>query len=331
MTKILITGGLGFLGQHLAKALLNKNRDFEILILARSKNRIFLNELHTSRVNLVYGADISRIESMGDHFRNIDYVFHTAAMISFWYKDKKRMNAVNVVGTKNVVDLCLKYKVKRLVYVGSTAAIKGSNDVNRPANESNDYDWRGKSKYHYGLSKLYAKKEVEKGISKGLDAVIATPCSILGYGDTKIFPLIETALKKVPFCFSGGSHMVDVRDLVDGMILSLEKGGIGERYLLIGNYHTQLEILTSLARILKTKPPAFVISSKVVALALPFLAVTDFFSKAKPKLTATMATNSLSPSYFTNMRSKQSFGWTPQYSLDESLTEAVKYYMEVRE
>ena len=163
MTKIIITGGLGFLGQHLAKTLLKKDPDSEILLLARSKKKIFLDELTSPRVRVVYGTEISDTDSMEAHFKHADYVLHTAALISFWRKDQKRMAEVNVAGTKNIVDLCLKYEVKRLVHVSSTATIKASNNPKKPADEANDYDWQGKSKYHYGLSKYYADKEVEKG------------------------------------------------------------------------------------------------------------------------------------------------------------------------
>ena len=123
--------------------------------------------------------------------------------------------------------------------------------------------------------------------------------------------------------------MVDVRDLAEGMALLVNNGESNEKYLLVGNYHTQLGILTSLSRILKLRPPSFVISSKVVMLALPFLAISDSLAKTHPKLTMTMAVNGLSPAYFTNMKSKNILSWTPQYSLDESLIEAVKYYQEV--
>ena len=328
MTKILITGGLGFLGQHLVKALLNSDEDSEILILARTRARVFLNDLNNNRVKTIYGIDLSHKESMESHFSNADYVFHTAALISFWYKDKKSMDEINIGGTKNVVDLCLKYGIKRLVHVSSTAVIKGSININEAANETNDYDWKGKSKYDYGLSKLHAEKEIEKGIARGLDAVIANPCSILGYGDTKIFPLIETVLKQTPVCFSGGSHMVDVRDLAAGLTLLLEKGKSGERYLLVGDYHTQMEILTSLSRILGVRPPVFVIPSKALIVAIPFLAVTDVLSRAKPKLTRTMVTNGLSPVFFSNMKSNQELNWTPRHSMDASLAEAVRYYKE---
>jgi nucleoside-diphosphate-sugar epimerase len=331
MKKYIVTGGLGFLGQHVVKALLENDEDNEIIILARSAKRIFLDELNDARVKIVNDVDITQKNKLARYFQGADYVVHVAALISFWYKDRNKLSEINVTGTKNVVNACLENKITRLVHVSSTATIKGSKDIHVPANETNDYDWEEKSKYDYGLSKYYAEKEIERGVTMGLDAVIANPCSIIGYGDTKFFPLIATAMKQIPFCFSGGSHLIDARDLARGIALLITKGEIGERYLFTGAYHSQKKILTELANLLKVRAPLFVISSKALALALPILAITDFLSPKAPGLTKTVAENGLHPVFFCNLKSREKLGWEPQYNLDESLKEIIRYYQEIKQ
>jgi dihydroflavonol-4-reductase len=179
------------------------------------------------------------------------------------------------------------------------------------------------------LSKHHAEQEVAKGIAAGLDGVIANPCSILGYGDIKFFPVIQTALRKIPVCLSGGSHLVDVRDLAEAMILLIEKGKTGDRYLLTGDYHTQREIMTVLCRLLKTRPPAFAIPGRVLVLAIPILAVTDRLSGRRPNLTRTVAENGIYPSFYSNLKSRNVLGWQPRHRLDESFREVVRYYYEM--
>lgn len=287
-----------------------------------------MSELHDKRVKIISNIDITKKESLEKYFKNVDYVIHLAALISFWYKDREKMYDINITGTKNVVELCLKYRIKRLIHASSTAAINGSKKIIEPADETYGFSWKEKSKYDYGISKYCAEKEVERGGKSGLDVVITNPCTIIGYGDTKIFPLVETVLKKIPICFSGGSHMIDVRDLARGIVLLITTGKTGERYLLVGAYHTQKEILTKLSRILEVRPPVFVISSKVLILVTPVLALNDFLAKKRPNLTKTMVENGLFPNYYSNLKSQKLLSWKPKYSLDESLKEVVNYYIE---
>ena len=86
MAKLVITGGLGFLGQYVTQAVLKTMEDCEIVILARSKREIFLEELKDKRVKIIYGADITQKSTIEKYFPGADYVIHVAAMISFWYK-----------------------------------------------------------------------------------------------------------------------------------------------------------------------------------------------------------------------------------------------------
>lgn len=329
MTKILITGGLGFLGQHVAKTLLEAYPDSSVVILARSNSEFFLSELNNSRVRIIANINIAEKQSIENYFENVDYVIHIAAMISFWHKDKHKMDEINISGTKNIVEMCLKYGIKRLVHISSTAVIRGSQTRNAPADETNGYDWKGKSKYDYGLSKFYAEQEVAKGVKAGLDAVIANPCTVIGYGDTKFFPVVNAALKNIPFCLSGGSHMIDVRDLAKGIVLLLTNGKTGERYLLTSEYHTQQEIMIALANILNVKPPVLVISSQMLILAIPILMLTDLLAHKRPKLTSTIVKNGLTTSYYTNLKAHNDLMWKPEYSLKESLQETIRYYKKV--
>ena len=329
MNNFLVTGGLGFLGQHVVARILSDYKECKVLILARSKREVFLKELHDRRIKIEYGIDITKKDQIQKYFSNIDYVIHVAAVISFWDKDQELMYNINIKGTRNISELCKDFKVKRLVHIGSTAAIKGGEDVNNPADERTDYDFKGKSKYYYGLSKFYAERELRD--TQDLNYSIATPCGMVGYGDKKFFQLIDRVKKGMPVCLSGGSSLVDVRDLARGIMLVLQKGKQGQKYLLIGGNYSQKDMVSILAKELKAKVPKYVLSSKILWLIIPFLKLKELVITKRPKVTSTMLNISLTPNYYSNERANNELGWQPNYSLSQTFKELIKYYQEINE
>ena len=107
--KILITGGLGFLGQHLISNLLKQYPDCNITILDKARIEFFIEELKKeTNINIISNADITDMNTIDSHFKGIDIVFHVAAMISFWSKDKKALYKTNINGAENISKICKK-------------------------------------------------------------------------------------------------------------------------------------------------------------------------------------------------------------------------------
>ncbi|THB65131.1 MAG: NAD-dependent epimerase/dehydratase family protein, partial [Spirochaetaceae bacterium] len=160
MEKIVITGGLGFLGQYTATSLIEKYPQAQVIILARSQRPVFLADIKNHpRLQIEYGIDLLKPETMEAFFANADLVVHGAAMVSFWRKDRKKMLEQNWGGTRVVLDLCKKNAVGKLVYISSTAAIGYSDDKDMPADENLDFDWSKAGKYAYAYSKYLAEQE----------------------------------------------------------------------------------------------------------------------------------------------------------------------------
>jgi nucleoside-diphosphate-sugar epimerase len=239
----LVTGGTGLLGSHLLVELTKKNyplrsiyRDEKKIDNVKKIFRYYFKETWTNYWQKIewVKADILDIESMKVAMSNIDEVYHSAGFVSFYNEDFKKCIKINREGTANIVNLCIKYKINKLAYVSSTAAVGG---IER--NLINEQDKWQKSEFTsgYSISKYLAEKEVWRGVEEGLNAVIINPCVILGPGDwnetsLKIF---KTASKGMTFFPTGSNATVDARDVASCLVKLVESPISNKRFLCIGS------------------------------------------------------------------------------------------------
>ncbi len=328
MKNILITGGLGFVGQHLVNALVKKNPEYNITILDRIKTDFFNGELNgRPNIKIVSDADITRPDTIDTHFRGIDAVFHAAAMVSFWRRDKKALYNTNINGTENIISLCRKHKVKRLIYVSSTAALGYNNDENNPADEAYRYDWNRAGGCYYMLSKYHAEQKVKEACREGFPAVIANPSTMFGPWDRKIFPLIENLLSgSVPAMLPGGFSIIDVRDTVSALVAMLEKGTPGENHLLVGGNYTYRDMLTTLAGVLNARPPAKTLPKWLGTVIVPPITFLEMISSKQPKLTKEILAPGFKFRYYTCKKAENELGWKAEKTLEETFRDAYEFY-----
>ena len=120
-TKILITGGTGFLGSYITKELVEKN--YAVRAIHRNHKRpSYIPKEILDKVEWVKG-DILDVISLEEAMDDIDTVIHAAAMVSFVKKDRKQMYQVNVEGTANVVNMALEKNISRFVHISSVASL----------------------------------------------------------------------------------------------------------------------------------------------------------------------------------------------------------------
>ena len=232
MKNALITGGSGHVGANLVREL--TKQDFKVRCIDfDGDHRAF--EGHA--VELIRG-NITDIESMDVAFKNVDVVFHTAALISLVRKDRDIIRSVNVLGTKNVCELSLRHGVKKLIHFSSVDAF-----IREPLDEALLEDRplvTNPNSVPYDLSKADAQRIVYDYCEKGLDASIIHPSGIFGPNDFKpsLFgqEIINIANGKRPFTVNVGYDYVDVRDLCLTAINCVEKGESKQNYIVGGNY-----------------------------------------------------------------------------------------------
>ncbi|KAG8459987.1 hypothetical protein KFE25_011036 [Diacronema lutheri] len=234
---VLVTGAAGFVGNNLVRALLRQGRTVRVLIY--QGDRLGLEEL-ADDLTFVDG-DITNVADVERAVAGADTVFHLASLVSLRARDLPILTKVNVTGTQNIVDMCLKHKVKRLVHFGSIHALNAFPEhepvrEDRPlALDGNDPDIAP-----YDLTKAMAEQRVIDALGDGLQAIRITPVGIWGPGDR--LPsllgryLLQLYDRRLPCLPQGGFFFVDVRDVVHACLKAEEYGEVGRRYVLKGHY-----------------------------------------------------------------------------------------------
>ncbi|MBT8235989.1 MAG: NAD-dependent epimerase/dehydratase family protein, partial [Bacteroidia bacterium] len=184
---ILVTGATGLVGSHILFKLLEKGQQVRALYRAGSDleriKRVFgyYSKTPEDLFNKIdwYEADILDPAELDGAFKNIQRVYHCAALISFDPKDKKQLYKTNVIGTQNVINYCIHHKVKKICYVSSIAAL-GDGVHQQLMDEETEWDENTQSAY--SVTKYGAEKEVWRGAQEGLKVVIVNPGIIIGPG-----------------------------------------------------------------------------------------------------------------------------------------------------
>lgn len=227
--KALITGGTGFVGSHLARALAQRGHQVRVLHRPSSKLGALEGVVFESALGDVLEDDALRAACMG-----CDWVFHVAAVADYWRADKAHMFEVNVEGTRRVLQAAYEAQVKRVVFTSSAAAV-GFRDDGRPSDERIPFNLPP-DQFPYGHSKWLAEGVVQEAVAKGQAVVTVNPVIVMGPGDLNLisgrFILEGRRLQWTIPITAGGVGVVDVRDVARWQIAAAEQGRVGERYLL---------------------------------------------------------------------------------------------------
>ena len=229
MITALVTGGTGFVGSHVARALVE--RGYQVRILHRKTSRLdAIQDLPCER----HIGDINDRESLEHAMQGVDWVFHTAAIADYWRNDPAQIYRVNVDGTRTVLEVAEAAGVSRVIVTSSAAAVGYREDL-CPIDERVCFNW-DQHLTPYGHSKFLAEAEVFRAIRRGQDCVILNPTVITGPGDLNQISssvVLEMARGGVPPTIPpGGVTVIDVRDVAAAHVAAAERGRTGERYLL---------------------------------------------------------------------------------------------------
>lgn len=250
--KYLVTGATGFLGRHLALRLADAGH--EVLALARSTVRA---PEHPG-VRAVKG-DILDTASLREHVVGCDGVFHCAGRVSRDPADAAALWEVHVVGTRNVMEAAKAAGVRRVAYASTSGTIAISDDPDHVATEDDPCPLRFIERFAYYRSKLYAEYEALEHARKGLDVVVVNPSLLLGPGDVHgsstgdVKRFLDGRIPMVP---AGGMAYVDARDAADAMVLAMDKGTSGRRYLINASNCTLADFFGRLSRLTGVKGPS---------------------------------------------------------------------------
>lgn len=240
---ILITGGTGLVGSHLLYKLLQTNDKVKAIYRREHKlelvKKVF--SYYTDDSETLYkkiewvNADITDVPSLVEAFKNVDYVYHCAAFVSFEPDKYHQLRKINIEGTANVVNLCVSNQIKKLCYVSSIAAIGHQQNPQQLITEDTYWNKEDDNSV-YAITKYGAEIEVWRGTQEGVDAVILNPGIIIGPGfwnSGGSSSLIKKIHKGMPYYTHGVTGYVDVNDVVNAMILLVQSPLKNERFIII--------------------------------------------------------------------------------------------------
>jgi nucleoside-diphosphate-sugar epimerase len=246
---ILVTGANGHLGANLLRRLLVEGNAVRALLRPASDN----SSIDGLDVERVFG-DLRDPTSLVAATRGVVGIYHCAAQISTVSGGEQLIFANNVLGTRNLLRAALQNRVGRVVVSGSLSAVGHRTD--RPTDETEPFN-PFESHLPYAVSKAAVEHECLKAVADGLDVVTAVSCAILGPHDFKPSRmgqvLIEYANGRLRVYFPGGFEFVAARDIVEGHILAMRKGRIGQRYIFSTEFMT-LDALFDLYRDITGRP-----------------------------------------------------------------------------
>lgn len=325
-TKLLITGGTGFLGSYIIKALIEKG--YAVRAIRRSnKLPFYIPKEIFDKVEWVDG-DILDVISLEEATQGIDTVIHSAAIVSFHKRDREMMYRVNVEGTANVVNAALEQNVKRLIHISSVAAL-GRTMTGGSVNEEKKWE-ESKANTHYGKSKYKGELEVWRGISEGLNGVVLNPSTILGYGDwnTSSCAIFKNIYEEFKWYAPGLNGFVDVEDVARAVIAILESNINEQRFIVNGDTWPFKKLMDTIADNFGKKRPPKQSTSFLLNLAWRMEKVKSFFSGKNPLLTRETARIAMSKTYFENeklLKILPGFSYTP---LEQTIRQATQKYLE---
>lgn len=259
--NVLVTGATGFIGGAVARALLRAGVNVRVLARPDADMRN-LNGLSVERV----AGDLRDPASLRKALAGCRQLYHVAAHYALWAKRPSIFYDVNVTGTRNLMEAACDVGTERIVYCSTIGAIGlppdgGLGTEETPVSLS-------QMAGHYKRSKYLAEQAVLRMAEAGLPVVIVNPSAPVGAGDVKPTPtgqvIVDFMKGRMPAYIDTGMNIVDVDDVAQGHLLAMQKGRIGERYILGGANLTLREVFAILSRLTGMKAPT---------LKLPRLAV----------------------------------------------------------
>jgi dihydroflavonol-4-reductase len=259
---VLVTGASGFVGAAVVRALLAAGRKVRALLRPSSDRR----NVEGLTVDLRFGS-LTEPRSLAAALEGCGALYHVAADYRLWVRDPKPMYAVNVDGTRSLMEAAQAAGVERIVYTSSVATLGwrpdgGVADETTPSTLADMIS-------HYKRSKFLAEEAVRELVrARQLPAVIVNPSTPVGPRDIKPTPtgrmIVQAAAGKMPAYVDTGLNLVHVDDVAHGHLLAEDKGCVGERYILGGENLTLGDILRLVAGIVGRKPPTVQVPAALV-------------------------------------------------------------------
>jgi len=321
--RVLITGASGFIGSAAVRAFLKAGFAVRAFVRPASPR----TNLKGLPIEIAEG-DITNGPSVAAALTDVQYLIHAAADYRLWAKDPSQIFAVNVTGTKTVLEAALKSGVEKIVYTSSVCTLaqppheKAADETLSLAPEQ--------AFNAYKKSKTLAEQAVRDLIcAAGLPAVIVNPSAPIGPRDIKPTPtgriILESAAGRMPAYVDTGLNLVHVDDVAMGHVLALQSGVPGERYILGGQNIRLKDMLTEIARQTGRRPPRVRLP---VAAVLPFAVASEAFAwvtGVTPFATRDSLKMARDFMYFKDTKARKELGYRSR-PYEEGVSDAIAWF-----
>jgi dihydroflavonol-4-reductase len=322
----LVTGATGHIGNVLVRHLLSRGERVRAMLMP-GEDTSPLNDLEVEQVE----ADVLDYQSLLGALRGVDVVYHLAGIISILPGRNHLVDAVNVIGTRNVLQAARLSGVNRLVYTSSIHALTRM-PHGITIDETVPFDpLHAISAYDH--SKAQASLEVLKAVQAGLDAVIACPTGVIGpydYRGSEMGQLILDCVNRKPMFYVDGAYdFVDVRDVAQGLALAAERGQTGESYILSGERLSVIGMIKTVQDIIGKQLLTMKIPMRLARFAARFTPLYYQIARVKPRFTSYSLDTIISNSVISHAKARRELGYTPR-PLRESLADTVGWFLQQR-
>jgi len=320
---ILITGGSGFVGTAVMRQLTQAGHAVRALIRSTSAH----TNLAGLPVEIVQG-DLRDTDSLARAMVGIRYVFHVAADYRLWARRPQDIVQTNVEGTRALMEAALRAGVERIVYTSSVATLKA-----RPGGEASDETFPldpAAAIGAYKYSKVLAERLVERLVAeRNLPAVIVNPSTPIGPRDVRPTPtgriIVEAAAGRMPAYVDTGLNLVHVDDVAAGHIQALEKGRIGERYILGGQDVLLGDMLHEIAGQTGHSPPKLRLPRRLIFPIAYAAEAAAYFTGREPFVTTTGLRLAKDRMFFTSAKAERELSYRARpYS--EAVADAIAWF-----
>jgi dihydroflavonol-4-reductase len=319
MTTYFITGGLGFLGQYIVKAIYDHDPNAELRVLVRTQRQTFLGIESLDRIRWSSG-ELTKPETFREQLHGVDVVIHNAAKVSFRRSDADAIFQSNVIGTRNLAQAALAAACKDFIFISSISAI--GFDPHGVSDEANLPDMDDKRAHDmYGFSKRTSELELIE-LADRMRVIMLNPSVILGPG-SELIASVYHSLRFLPVLPMLGyiNSFVDVRDVAQAVVLALTKGRSGERYLVTA---WNVGMLSFVRLILKLSGR----NNLVLPVSKTFIWPLDALLSLLDLLHINPGLRHLSEinvdKHLSNQKITHELGWQPALTLEQSVLDTIK-------
>ena len=320
----LVTGGTGFVGSHVVRALLSRGRRVRCLVRAESRR----DQLEGLPVEIAVG-NLTDAASLSPALSGVHTLYHVAADYRLWARDPQELYRANPGGTENILAAAAAAGVARVVHTSSVAAL-GLMPDGSAADETTPVE-RARIIGHYKKSKYDAERVAQKWAARGLPVVIVNPSTPIGEGDIKPTPtgqmIVDFLNRRLPAYVDTGLNLVDVRDVAEGHLAAAERGRVGERYILGNRNMTLREILETLARLTGLPAPAVRLPHWIPLAAAAVTTGVARVTGRPPRVSLESVRMSTHRMFFDAKKAVRELG-LPQTPVEDALSRAVSWFRE---